>query len=117
VGGLHVILRESALTQRALTAQPRFPRSAAGLSANGKTLYLLVIDGRRPGSVGTTEAETALLLKQLGAWDGLNFDGGGSTALALRYRDGKVRTVNTPIHHQIPGNERGVAACLGIALN
>jgi exopolysaccharide biosynthesis protein len=117
VGGLHIILRENTLTQRALTAQPRFPRSAAGLSADGKTLYLLVIDGRRPGSIGATEAETARLLKRLGAWDGLNFDGGGSTALALRCPDGKVRTVNTPIHGGIPGNERGVAICLGIALN
>jgi hypothetical protein len=93
---------------------PRHPRSAAGLSEDGKTLYLLVIDGRRLSSVGATEEELAMILKQLGAWNGLNLDGGGSSVLALRFPDGKVRAVNTPIHNRIPGMQRGVATCLGL---
>jgi hypothetical protein len=123
VGGFNIVLQQGEIPQRLTAASPqgqglpRHPRSAAGLSTDGKTLYFLVIDGRRPGSAGATETEIGILLKQLGASDGLNFDGGGSTALALRYGNGKVRTVNIPIHHQIPGNERGVAICLGISLN
>jgi exopolysaccharide biosynthesis protein len=73
-----------------------------------------VIDGRRSGSAGATEAELGVILRRLGAVEGINFDGGGSTALALRYPDGRVRAVNTPVHGGIPGQERGVAACLGI---
>ena len=92
----------------------RHPRSAAGISADGERLYLLVIDGRRAGSVGATEAETALLLRALGSADGINFDGGGSSALALRFPDGKVKAVNTPVHGLIPGQERAVAGSLGI---
>ncbi|MDR0567710.1 MAG: phosphodiester glycosidase family protein [Spirochaetaceae bacterium] len=116
VGGFHLVLRDGAVADRLLNQQkpPRHPRSAAGLSADGKTLYLLVIDGRQIGSVGATEAEIAAILQRLGAADGLNFDGGGSTALALRYPDGKVRAVNTPIHNGIPNQERGVASCLGV---
>jgi hypothetical protein len=116
VGGFFILLWEGALPGRLEGGreQSRHPRSAAGLSADGRTLYLLVIDGRRPGSAGATEAETGLILKRLGAFTGLNFDGGGSSALALRRPDGKVRTVNTPIHGGIPGRERGVASCLGI---
>ena len=91
----------------------RHPRSAAGISADGSHLYLLIIDGRRTGSIGATEYETALLLRSLGAWDGLNLDGGGSSALALRGRNGKVRTVNTPKHKFIAGVERAVAGCIG----
>ncbi|GHU72878.1 hypothetical protein FACS189450_11530 [Spirochaetia bacterium] len=127
VGGFNIVLQEGKIPRRLLADKtpgqdmpkqdmPRHPRSAAGLSADGKTLYLLAIDGRRFGSIGATEAEIGLLLKQLGASEGLNFDGGGSTSLALRYPDGKVRPVNIPIHRQIPGNERGVAVCLGISL-
>jgi hypothetical protein len=118
VGGFSIVLQGGDLPDRLKMGQkePRHPRSAAGLSADGRTLYLLVIDGRRLGSIGATESEIALILKQLGASDGLNFDGGGSTALALRYPDGKIRAVNTPIHGAIPGRERGVATCLGIAL-
>ena len=118
VGGGFVVLQNGAGAERLLQpggeAAPRHPRSAAGLSADGKTLYLLALDGRRLGSVGATELELALLLQALGAHDGLNFDGGGSTALVLRYPDGTIRPVNTPIHGLIPGKERAVSACLGI---
>jgi exopolysaccharide biosynthesis protein len=117
VGGFHRILESGELVPRVLPLTPRHPRSAAGIAPDNRFLYLLVIDGRRPGSVGTTEAETALLLRSLGAAEGINFDGGGSSALALRYPDGKIRAVNTPIHHQIPGKERGVAGCLGVIKN
>ncbi|MDR2403557.1 MAG: phosphodiester glycosidase family protein [Spirochaetaceae bacterium] len=116
VGGFHIVLREGAVPGAVeKRSKARHPRSAAGLSPDGKTLYLLVVDGRRPGSIGVTEGELGIMLKRLGASEGLNFDGGGSTALALRYDDGKVRVVNTPIHRGIPGRERGVATCLGIA--
>jgi exopolysaccharide biosynthesis protein len=118
-GGFYQILKGRELTERTTKAKKRHPRSAAGLSAdsgNGRFLYLLVIDGRRPGSIGATEAETALLLKALGAIDGINLDGGGSSALVLRYPNGSVRAVNTPIHGGIPGRERAVAGCIGIAL-
>ena len=118
LGGFFIILAEGKLPERLLAGPqkdlPRHPRSAAGLSADGCTLYLLVIDGRRSGSIGATEAETGLILKKLGAFWGLNFDGGGSSTLALRFPDGRIRAVNTPIHSGIPGRERAVAACLGL---
>jgi hypothetical protein len=117
LGGFRTVLKNGGLPEGLLlepeTEAPRHPRSAAGLSADG-FLILAAIDGRRPGSHGVTEAELGLILKRLGAVDGLNFDGGGSTALALRFPGGKVRTVNTPIHNHIPGLNRGVAACLGL---
>jgi hypothetical protein len=114
-GGFHIVLREGTPVDSGKNP-PRHPRSAAGLSAGGRTLYLLCVDGRRPGSAGATEAELGLLLKRLGAFDGLNFDGGGSSALALRYSDGKVRNANIPIHGGLPGRERAVAVCLGLGV-
>jgi hypothetical protein len=116
VGGFHQILIGGNLAQRTHDRKARHPRSAAGISQDGKYLYLAVIDGRRSASIGATEEETALLLRSLGSWEGINFDGGGSTALAMRFADGKIRTVNTPIHGGIPGQERAVAGCLGVKL-
>jgi len=116
VGGFYRVLEAGELVPRVLDKKARHPRSAAGISPDGKFLYLLVIDGRRPGSVGSTEAETALLLRALGAAEGINFDGGGSSALALRYPDGTVRVVNTPVHGNVPGRERAVAGCLGVGV-
>jgi exopolysaccharide biosynthesis protein len=116
VGGFHQILIDGEPAQRTHDRKARHPRSAAGISQDGKYLYLVVIDGRRSASIGATEEETALLLRHLGSWEGINFDGGGSTALAMRFADGKVRTVNTPIHGGIHGQERAVAGCIGVKL-
>ncbi|MCL2067662.1 MAG: phosphodiester glycosidase family protein [Treponema sp.] len=115
-GGFHQILEAGELTERAFDTKARHPRSAAGISADGRYLYLLVVDGRRIGSIGSTEAETALMLRALGSHDGINFDGGGSSSLVMRYPNGRIRPVNTPIHDGIPGRERAVAGCLGIRI-
>jgi hypothetical protein len=117
-GGFHRILRDGELSPRALQRRdgPRYARSAAGLSAGGQALYLIAINGGIPGSRGATEAETALILKQLGAQDALNLDGGGSSALALRFAGGNVAVLNMPAHRGFPGWERAVALCLGVGL-
>ncbi|MFE1441272.1 phosphodiester glycosidase family protein [Streptomyces sp. NPDC058739] len=61
----------------------RAPRTAAGVTANGR-IVLLTVDGRRPGhSVGMTIAETAEVMRGLGAVNALNLDGGGSTAMVV----------------------------------
>ena len=116
VGGFRRILEAGGLVPRVLDLETRHPRSAAGISSDGRFLYLMVIDGRRFGSVGSTEAETALLLRVLGASEGINLDGGGSSALALRSSDGSVQVINTPVHDNIPGRERAVAGCLGVGV-
>ena len=113
-GGFNQILADGEPVERILSLKVRHPRSAAGVSSDGRFLYLLVIDGRRAGSIGATEKDTALLLRSLGAYSGINFDGGGSSALVLRLNDGRIRTVNIPIHAGVPGLERPVAGSIGI---
>jgi hypothetical protein len=87
------------------------PRSVAGLSQNGEYLYLMAIDGRQAGySVGVTQAEEADLMSALGAWNAINFDGGGSTALVVRGTDGNPDVLNRPS----AGAERYDGANLGV---
>jgi exopolysaccharide biosynthesis protein len=116
VGGFYQILAEGQPSPRTNNNNERHPRSAAGISSDGKILYLLVIDGRRADSAGATEKETAQLLFNLGSWAGINFDGGGSSALAMRLPDGNVKPVNMPVHGGIPGRERAVAGCIGVTI-
>lgn len=78
----------------------RHPRTAVGITADGK-LLLVTVDGRQPMSGGMTLHELAQLMKQLGATDAINLDGGGSTTLAIR--GGLV--VNSPSE----GKQRPVA--------
>jgi exopolysaccharide biosynthesis protein len=62
------------------------PRTAVGLSADGRQLFLLVADGRRAEAAGPTLPELAALMVELGACTALNLDGGGSSALWVRER-------------------------------
>jgi exopolysaccharide biosynthesis protein len=72
------------------------PRTAVGLSRDGRYLMLLIIDGRQPGySLGATLDETADWLLRFGAHDGLNLDGGGSTTLVRASASGPV-VLNRP---------------------
>ncbi len=81
----------------------RHPRTAVGVTEDGAIL-LLTVDGRQPFlSRGATLAETAALLMKFGAVSGVNMDGGGSSAMAVR---GAV--VNSPSE----GEERPVATAL-----
>lgn len=58
------------------------PRTAAGVSEDGTTLYLVVADGRREGVPGMTLARLARFMKdELGTCAAMNFDGGGSSAM------------------------------------
>jgi exopolysaccharide biosynthesis protein len=44
----------------------------------------VAVDGRRPGhSVGASFAESARIMRALGAADAVNLDGGGSTAMTV----------------------------------
>ena len=61
--------------------QQNASRSAIAVNQNGK--FLMIAVHNRVGGKGPTLTEMAALLKQLGAKDALNLDGGSSTALSL----------------------------------
>jgi Phosphodiester glycosidase/SPOR domain len=64
----------------------RNPRTLAGVTPWGR-LLLVTVDGRRPGtSVGASFEESAAILRALGAREGVNLDGGGSTAMTIGAR-------------------------------
>lgn len=62
----------------------RHPRSAVGISRDATTLMFVVVDGRRPWSVGMSLTELANQLLTLGAYQAMNLDGGGSSTLWVR---------------------------------
>ena len=92
----------------------RHPRSALGISRNERYLILMTIDGRQPGySEGTSTGETAEWMRKLGAYNALNVDGGGSSALVIEGADGAPVVLNRPCGPPV-GAERRVANHLGV---
>ena len=101
--GNALVMREGKLTPRneneAYNSQT-YSRSGIGMSQDGKTLYLIVIDYKSSTSVGTNTATMCYILKQAGAWNVANMDAGGSAQMMLRGKlvnnpaDGKERPVS-----------------------
>ena len=86
----------------------RHPRAAVGISSDGKTLFLLVGEGRVIRSKGLTGAETGFVLRAAGASDGMLFDGGGSAALFMQ-----DKMVNVP-HKKRNHTARAIANALAV---
>lgn len=91
----------------------RHPRTLVGWTPGGDVL-LVTVDGRQLGlSVGMSLFEAADLLLALGATEGVNLDGGGSTTFVVRGAvvnhpsDVSVRAGNQEVvrHTALPGDE------------
>lgn len=89
----------------------RNPRTMVGSTQDGKTLFIVTVDGRQKASIGMTLSEAAKYMKELGAYNALNLDGGGSTTMVSRpLAESSLSVVNTPSD----GGLRGVTTALGI---
>ncbi|RYD63017.1 MAG: phosphodiester glycosidase family protein [Verrucomicrobiaceae bacterium] len=87
------------------------PRTAAGVSQDGRHMILLVADGRQPGrSEGMNLVELAEWMQKSGCWDAMNLDGGGSSTMVVKGIDGKPQVLNSPSG----GSQRSVGNHLGV---
>ncbi len=118
VGGRPLIAKDSAMVAGidsaggATFSTTRHPRTAVGISNNGKRVLLVVVDGRQKGySDGMTLRELATLMLALGARDALNLDGGGSTTMIYADSSHDIRVANRPSDAT---GERPVGDALGI---
>ena len=77
------------------------PRTAIGVSEDGKTLYLVTVDGRQTMSRGMRMSHLAELMIDLGCYYAVNLDGGGSTRMiASTLWDSELHTVNSPTENR-----------------
>lgn len=65
--------------------QLRQPRTALGISREKQRVILITADGRQPQfSIGVSPRHMADLLREFGAWDGMDLDSGGSTTMVIQ---------------------------------
>jgi hypothetical protein len=118
IGGTPVLISNGQTQDQDLYGDGSFfqrqPRTAVGVTADGR-LLLVVVDGRQPGySVGMTLVELTDLMQSLGAQNAINLDGGGSTTMwvnglrANRPSDGFERGVGSALV-VLPGEDPGQA--------
>ncbi|MFG3232967.1 phosphodiester glycosidase family protein [Streptomyces antibioticus] len=86
-------------------------RTAVGIGAGGRRVFLFALDGAAAYRRGLTVAEVAAALRALGATEGFSLDGGGSTTLVTR-KPGAARV--TVRNRPSGGAERPVPNGIGV---
>ncbi|MET9732594.1 phosphodiester glycosidase family protein [Streptomyces sp. NPDC006458] len=86
-------------------------RTAVGIAGGGQRLLLLTLDGAPEYRTGLSIAELASTLAYLGADQGFNLDGGGSSTLVARAPGSGVVTA---LNHPSGGGERPVPNGIGV---
>ncbi len=61
------------------------PRTGYGYSQTGDTIIFCVVDGRSSKSIGCTTQVLGAIMRHYGAWYALNWDGGGSSCMAINH--------------------------------
>ncbi|WP_455258775.1 stalk domain-containing protein, partial [Peptoniphilus asaccharolyticus] len=90
----------------------RRARTAAGISADGKKIYLAAAEGRTSRSAGLTLGELSDFMISIGCNKAVNLDGGGSTAMVLKELGSPERT--RVINPEKNSAERKVVSGIGI---
>lgn len=95
-GGFFIVLKDGQVCTEFVRRSDS--RSGAGVSADGKILYLLVVEGERMSqSRGLSYPQCGQIFRALGCSDALEFDGGGSSDLCingssvLSYKVGRIQ--------------------------
>jgi uncharacterized protein YigE (DUF2233 family) len=90
LSGWPTLVRDcSALSAKQLPGSDRFTRAphyrtAAGVTKDGRTLFLVLAAGKKDGSAGVTLAELGAFMKEtLDVCSAVNLDGGGSAVMAV----------------------------------
>ena len=100
----------------------RAPRTAVGIDREQKKLTMLVVDGRKTDySAGMSDPELGQAMLELGCWNALILDGGGSSTMVLLDPiENRVQVMNRPSDgHDLPISmslERPVACVLGVQI-
>ena len=80
------ILNNEELKFAGKAIEDKHPRTAMGYTKDDK-LIILMIEGRNAVAHGATLNQEAQVLKDLGCWEALNLDGGGSSCLLVNGKE------------------------------
>ena len=86
IGGDHysaMILEDGKIAQSGYWDELH-PRTGYGVSQTRDTVFMLVVDGRSAISAGCTTKVLAEILQHYGAYNAVNWDGGGSSCIFVR---------------------------------
>lgn len=110
-GGGTMLLKNGEKTAITHNVSGYNPRTAVGTDKTGKKIFLVTVDGRQYVSKGVTLSELADIMKELGADNALNLDGGGSTRMVVKSPfNSAIHTANSPTENRKVINALGIVS-------
>ena len=83
IGGRQEVLNSGVVTT--VKNNKYDPRTAIGVSADRSKVIMVVVDGRQSShSNGAEYSDLGMMLKAMGAYNGINLDGGGSSTFVVK---------------------------------
>lgn len=114
IGGGSIVLNNGQITATDIISKGNQPRTGIGVNKDNTEAILITIDGRNTSFTGVTQEMLGATLRDLGAYTGMNLDGGGSTTMAVKPKgEEKATVVNIPSE----GSERLVVNSVGVLSN
>lgn len=114
IGGGSVVLNNGQITVTDIISKGNGPRTGIGINSDNTEIVLVTVDGRGTSFKGVTQEMLGAILRELGAYNGMNLDGGGSTTMAIKPKsEEKARVVNIPSE----GSQRSIVNSLGVFSN
>ena len=110
-GALNYLVKDGQLNDVSSQVLGTNPRTAIGYSKDNSEMIMVTIDGRNKNFVGVKQTELAQIMLDLGAYNAVNMDGGGSTTMGVDFlKNSNVTVVNIPSD----GRERNIASGVGV---
>ncbi|NLY45286.1 MAG: phosphodiester glycosidase family protein [Tissierella sp.] len=114
IGGGSIILKDGELSLTNINSTGSNPRTGIGINKDNTEAILVTIDGRDSSFKGVSQEMFGAIMKDLGAYNALNLDGGGSTTMAIKpLGEDKAKVVNKPSE----GSQRLVINGVGVVSN
>jgi exopolysaccharide biosynthesis protein len=97
ISGGAILVKDGAIPTFSSNIVGLHPRTAIASSKDGQTIYLVTVDGRQSSSIGMSQTDLANFLIEIGAYNAINLDGGGSTTMISRkLGDSFLSVINSP---------------------
>ena len=111
IGAGSIILKDGQVVNTNLNVAGDHPRTGIGISKDKTEILLVTIDGRDDSFKGVSQEMFGAILRDLGAWNGVNLDGGGSTTMAVKPNG---ETKSTIVNKPSDGSQRLVVNGVGV---
>ena len=111
IGGGSIVLNNGQTTLTNIINKGLEPRTGIGINRDSSEIILVTIDGRGSSFVGVSQEMLGAILRELGAYNGMNLDGGGSTTMAIKAKDQEKATV---VNKPSEGSQRSIVNSVGV---